>query len=539
MTPPQPPAQSVGALLERAAATFPDRAALVAGDTSVTHAALREAAHRAARGLAALGVVKGTHVGILLPNSPEWLAFAFGAAALGGVLVPLSTLATGRELDHALRHADVSVLVTAERFRRHEYLATLLGLCPALARPAPDGLRSPEFPALRQVVVAGAESVPAGVRSAAACLAAAEGVAPGVVDAALARCVPADTAAIFFTSGSTALPKGVVHTHGSMLASAANIADALGLTADDVVWGCLPFFFTGGFVAIALATLCAGGTVVLQEAFEPGQALGLLERTGCTVVFGWPHQIQAMIERPDFDRARLRVRKGVGANAPWAASLYPPGHEAVGTYGMTESGPMSVATRWSDPLSLRARGHGRPMPGVELRIADLASGAPLPPGEQGEILLRGTTMMQGYYKMPRDTCFDAEGFFHTGDRGWIDRDGVLHFADRLKDVIKAAGVSVASGEIEAVLRDHPLVRAAWVVGVPDPLRGERPAAFVVAAGAVTTEDLLAFCRERLASYKVPRHVFWRREDELPVAGSGKVLKERLREQAIALTRDPT
>jgi fatty-acyl-CoA synthase len=529
----------VGALLERAAATFSDRTALVAGDTRVTHAALRETAHGAARGLSALGVATGTHVGILLPNTPEWLAFAFGAATLGAVLVPLSTLSTARELGHALRHADVSVLVTAEHFLRHDYLATLLGLCPALARPAPDGLRSPEFPALRRVIVAGAESVPAGAGSAAVCLAAGEKVPPQVIEAALCRCTPADTAAIFFTSGSTALPKGVVHTHGSMLASAVNIVDALGLTPDDVVWGYLPFFFTGGFVAIALATLCAGGTVVLQEAFDPGTALGLLEKTGCTVVFGWPHQIQAMIEHPNFDRTRLRVCKGVGANTPWAAALYPPDHKAVGTYGMTESGPMSVATRWSDPVSLRARGHGRPMPGVEMRIADLSSGAPLLSGEQGEILLRGVTMMQGYYKMPRDACFDREGFFHTGDRGWVDGDGVLHFVGRLKDVIKTAGVNVASAEIEAVLRDHPLVRDAWVVGVPDRLRGERPAAFVVAAGAVTTEDLLAFCRERLASYKVPRHVFWRREDELPVAGSGKVLKERLREQAEALTRDPT
>ncbi len=536
MAPPGPPVNNAGALLERAAAAYPERTALVAGNRCVTYAALRDSARRAARAFVAQGVGKGTHVGILLPNAPEWLAFAFGAAELGAVLVPLSTLSSARELAHALHHADVVVLVMAARFLRHEYLATLVDLCPALARPAPDGLRSPELPALRRVVVLGADTIPAGALSADVCLAGGREVPQDLIDAALRQCGPADTAAIFFTSGSTALPKAVVHTHGSMLVSAANIADALGLTTDDVTWGCLPFFFTGGFVAIALATLYAGGSVVLQEVFEAGRALRLLETSGCTVIFGWPHQMQALIEHPEFDRTRLGVHKGVGANAPWAASLYPPDHQAVGTYGMTESGPMSVATRWDDPLRLRAGGHGRPLPGVELRIAGLESGAPPPPGEPGEILLRGTTMMQRYYKMPRDACFDREGVFHTGDRGWIDGDGALHFVDRIKDVIKTAGVNVASGEIEAVLRDHPLVRDAYVVGVPHPTRGENPAAFIVTAGDVGIDDLLAFCRERLASYKVPRHVFFRREDELPAAGSGKVLKERLRAEATALVK---
>lgn len=525
---------SVGALLDHARAARPERPALIAGQRRMTYAELHAAAGRAARGFAALGVKRGAHVGVLLPNSPEWIAFAFGALKLGAVLVPLNTLSRQAELAYALRHADVAVLVTAARFLRHQYVEMLSAECPALRRPAPHGLFDPAFPALRRVIVTGDDAIPPGTLSAAACLAAGQAIAPSAVDVASRTVAPADTGAIFFTSGSTASPKGVVHTHASMLCSAANIAAALGLTAADVVWGYLPFFFTGGFVAIALATMHAGGAVVLQEVFEPDEALRLLETTGATVVFGWPHQIGALVEHPGFDRRRLRVHKGVGANAAWAAALYPPDHLAVGTYGMTESGPMSVATRWSDPAALRAGSHGRPLPGVELRIADLGTSTPVAAGEPGEILLRGSTMMSGYYKVPRDECFDAEGFFHTGDQGWVDAQGCLHFTGRIKDVIKTAGVNVAPSEIEAVLLQHPRVRDAYVVGVPHATRGENPAAFVVAEGDLTADALIAFCRERLASYKVPRHVFFRGEADLPVAGSGKVSKQRLREEAAAL-----
>jgi acyl-CoA synthetase (AMP-forming)/AMP-acid ligase II len=526
---------SIGALLDSAAASHGARAALVHRDRRITYTELRDDSLRTARALAALGVVKGTHVGLLLPNSPQWLSLAFGALRLGAVLVPLNTLSTPRELAHALRHADVHVLVMVARFLRHAYLDTVVEFCPGLrAVPSPRGLESPEFPTLRHVIVAEEASLPHGVRPLAAILDGHAVVPAALVTEATRQCELADRAAIFFTSGSTALPKGVVHTHGSMLASADNIRDTLGLAPDDVTWGYLPFFFTGGFVAIAMASLAAGASVVLQETFDAGEAVRLLETTGCTVLFGWPHQIQAIIEHPSFDRAKLKIHKGVGANTAWAPAMYPERHHAVGTYGMTESGPMSVASRWDDSAELRARCHGRPQPGVELRIIDPAGGAVCEPEEEGEILLRGRTMMEGYYRAPREEAFDRDGFFHTGDRGRLDRDGCLHFLGRLKDVIKTAGVNVAASEIEAVLRQHPAVREAYVVGVPHPTRGENPAAFVIPDGTVDTDELLAFCRERLASYKVPRHIFFRQEHQLPSAGSGKVLKQRLQEEAATL-----
>jgi fatty-acyl-CoA synthase len=536
-----PGVASIGALLDEVTRLHGPRTALVSGTRRVSYAELRGETRRAAAALAALGVEKGTHVGLLLPNSPEWLAFALGAFALGAVLVPLNTLSTARELGHALAHADVRVLITAASFLRHRYLEMLLELCPELGDASAGDLQSAAFPELRRVVVIGPDAVPPGALDAARCLDAGKAVGADALDAATRACTRDDRCAIFFTSGSTALPKGVVHTHDSMLASAGNIAATLGLTPDDITWGYLPFFFTGGLVAIGLATMMAGGAIVLQEVFDAAEALRVLEADGCTVLFGWPHQIQAIVKQPGFARARLRVHKGVGANAPWAASIYPPDHRAVSTYGMTESGPMSIATRWDDPMAQRQTTHGRPLPGVELRIADPETGAPCRPGEPGEILLRGRTMMQNYYKMAREACFDLDGFFHTGDRGHVDRDGLLHFVGRIKDVIKTAGVNVAAREIESVLREHPTVRDAYVVGVPHPTRGECPVAFVVADDdgepGMLAQVLTEFCRARLATYKVPRHIFFRREDALPVAGSGKVLKERLRADAAALVRD--
>jgi fatty-acyl-CoA synthase len=347
----------------------------------------------------------------------------------------------------------------------------------------------------------------------------------------------ADPATVFFTSGTTADPKGVVHVHRALCRAADDIATVLGVEPEDRTWGYLPFFFTGGLVAVALGTLARGAGVVLQDVFEAGETLRLLEAERCTVFFAWPHQAEALIAHPRFRDTRLSLRKGVGANTGWAAALYPPDHHAVGTFGMTETGPLCTAWPWDAPLAVRAASHGPPVPGKEVRIADPESGAPLPAGREGEICVRGPTLFSHYYRHEPADCFDLEGFFHTGDLGRLDDRGALHFLGRIKDVIKTAGVNVAAAEVEATLLAHPAVGAAHVVGVPDAMRGENVTAFVVPKRPVSEAEILAHCRERLASYKVPRQVWLRRDDELPLKGSGKVDKPRLRDEAARLVRD--
>jgi len=503
------------ALLDGLAARFGEREALVSPRRRMTYAELAAESAAIAGGLAARGVGQGTAVGLLMPNWPEWIATAFGVWRAGGLLVPLSTLNRPREMAHCLEHAEVRVLVAVRGFLRHDYVAGL------------EEVR-PRLPALGEVVWL---SPPA--RGEAAPLAPLIATSAPLVSAAS----PADPATVFFTSGTTAEPKGVVHLQRALCRAADDIAAVLGLGPEDRTWGYLPFFFAGGLVAVALATLARGGAVVVQEVFEPGETLRLLEAERCTVFFAWPHQAEALVAHPRFASARLALEKGVGANTKWAAALYPPDHHAVGTYGMTETLPLCTAWPWDAPLALRAGSHGPPVGGKQVRIVEPGSGAPLATGCEGEICVRGPTLFAHYCRQGPAECFDAEGFFHTGDLGRLDERGALHFLGRLKDVIKTAGVNVAAAEVEAALLAHPAVGAAHVVGVPDPVRGENVAAFVVAKAAVATDELLAHCRAQLASYKVPRHLWLRRQDELPEKASGKVDKPALRAEAERLVRD--
>lgn len=515
------PRGTLPALLETLGAEHADREAVISARGRLRFADLAAQADRVARALAARDVGRGTHVGLLLPNWPEWLVVAFGVWRCGGVLVPLNTLARPRELGHALAHADVALLIGVRSFLRHDYAASLADL--GIVWDA-DGVAAADFPALRDVVL-----LEPGVPLDLAPILAAGAADPGAGPA------PDDPATIVFTSGSTAAPKGVVHTHVALRLAAEGDAAVLGIAPEDRTWGYLPFFFAGGLVAVALGTLSCGGAVVLQDVFEAGETLRLLEAERVSVLFAWPHQAEALIAHPRFRETRLSLQKGVGANTKWAAALYPPDHQAVGSYGMTETPPLCTAWPWHASRERRTGSHGPPIGGRELRIVDPDTGAALGAGADGEICVRGPELLAGYYREPASACRDADGFFHTGDLGHVDADGALHFVGRLKDVIKTAGANVAAAEVEAVLLDHPAVVAAHAVGVPHPTRGEDVAAFVVLQGAADEAGLLAHCRARLATYKVPRRLWVRAEDALPIKGSGKVDKALLRAEAARLT----
>ena len=524
---------TIGHRLKALAATYGSKPALIAADQPLSYAELAADARRVASALAGLGVGKGTRVGILMPNNPDYLRCAFGAWRLGAIVVPINTLFRTAELEYALRHADVGVLFMVSRFLHNHYLRMLVDLAPELAQ-SPGPLRSDRLPCLRYVICHSYD-MPTGAIAYEDFLASGESSSTPWSVASLDAVAPTDDAAIFFTSGSTAAPKGVVHTHAGMLQAADNVGDRLGLTAEDCTYGYLPLFFNGGMVGVTLATLSRGGTVLLQEVFDAKETIELLERHRCTTLFAWPHQAEALVRQPAFSRDKLHIRKGPGANTKWAAALLQPDHQAVGTWGMSETGPMASSTRWDDPIAERTGTHGRPMPGLELRIVDPDTNVPLPPESEGEIVVRGSSLMRTYYKRDPAECFDAEGFFHTGDCGRLDGRGWLHFVGRIKDVIKTAGVNVAAAEVEAALMQHPGVKVAHVVPVPHPTRGENVGAFVVRRTATcSAADLQSHCREALASYKVPRHFFFVEERDLPTLGSGKVDRQALRARAAEL-----
>jgi acyl-CoA synthetase (AMP-forming)/AMP-acid ligase II len=352
------------------------------------------------------------------------------------------------------------------------------------------------------------------------------------LDALEQSVAPTDWATVFFTSGTTAQAKAVLHCHAALTTSGRRISPCFGITPDDAWWGHMPLFWSGGFILGALATMAGGARVVLQETVDPASALKLLEAERCTIMAGW-HQAGPLLDHADFSKHKLHLKKGT--NHTLAPRLLGSDHLAIGVYGMSETATCVTAARWDDPENVRTDTFGRPLDGMQVKIVNPETGQRVAEGESGEIHVTGPTLMEGYYKVPRYQTFDAEGFFKTGDLGYFDPAGYLHFATRLKDVIKTAGVNVAAVEVEEALQRHPAVKSAHVVGVPHPTRGENVVAFVIRhAEATVGEDALRdFCKTTLASYKVPRHVFTISEAELPRTGSGKVEKAALRRAAAA------
>jgi len=522
--------ETLGGFLDSVATPRPDAEAIAHAPRErvtarLTWRQLVERSRDVAERLIGLGIAKGARVGLLCPNRLDWLPLAFGIARTGAVLVPFSTLWKRDEIAYALRHADVDTLLLVPAFLKHDYLATLNEIVPELRTAEPEALYSTVVPALRRVIALEGEA--AGVRAWKDVEASADAEFLAAVEASV---TPADWATIFFTSGTTAQAKAVLHTHGALTISARRLAPCFGITPEDTWWGHMPLFWSGGFILGALATMAGGGRIVLQETVDSGSALELLQTERCTIMAGW-HQAGPLLDHPDFARHQLFLKKGT--YHVLAERLLGHDHHAIGVYGMSETATCVSASRWDDPEPIRCGTFGRPLDGMDVRVVDPQTRAAQPAGETGEIIVKGPTLMEGYYRVPRAQTLDADGFFRTGDLGYFDEDGYLHFATRLKEVIKTAGVNVAAVEVEEALARHPGVKAAYVVGVPHPSRGENIASFVVTRDKALSEDeLREFCKANLASYKIPRHVFFISEGDVPRTGSGKVEKPALRQAAV-------
>jgi fatty-acyl-CoA synthase len=530
-----PRGRTLGTLLDEIAAARPDAEAIVFRGERLSYAQWRDRADVLARALLGFGVRRGDRVALLLPNRPEWLIAAFAAARLGATTVAISTWSTPRELAWTLEHARPRVLITMESFRGRPYLGTVAELCPELARSTPGALHCERLPELRAVLSVGGRA-PDGVDRWTDVLQRPSTVRSSAVVAASAAVRADDVGFILYTSGSTATPKGVTLAHGALLANGFDIGERQHLTAADRLWLAVPLFWSFGSANALPAILTHGGTIVLQESFEPGEALALLDEERCTVYYGMANMARAMLEHPDRARRRLAaMRTGLTIGLPEDLEMT---REAVNAaelcnvYGATETYGNCAVTDAHDALELRLATQGRPLPGMRIRVVDPATGRPLPAGEVGELRVAGH-VTPGYYRDPEQTraAFDADGFFVTGDLGLLDEDGRVRFRGRIKELIKTSGANVAPLEVEAVLLTHPAVKQAYVVGVRDRDKGEvGVAAIELHQGATATvETLTAFCRERLASYKVPARIVFRTAEQFPRTATGKVQKPRLRE----------
>jgi fatty-acyl-CoA synthase len=543
--PPLPDAAGMGALtiggvLLEQRARFPDREALVFDDPLLdgatvrwTYADLHHHARRTAKALLAAGVGKGSRVGVLMGNRPEAVAALLGAALAGAVTVPLSTFSPKPELSYLLAHADIGVLLLQTTMGRRHFAADVVDLCPATAGAPP--VVDPAYPSLRKVVALGPTAAACGIASWDGFLEHGESVGDALLDALAAEVHPSDLGVVIYSSGTTDRPKGVVLNHQAVARQWWAVADLFGRDEATRVWCALPLFWTAGLNAALGATLAGGGTWVMQEMFEPGHALRLMERERVIEPHVFAHQARALEEHPDwastdlssctrvFGKSVFTRHPSVEADARWNMPI---------GYGLSETSSFFTGLPCTTPRAVFRNGsYGRLLAGNELRVIDPETGAVLGPNEEGELIVRGPTMMEHYVKRTRAECFDADDFYHTGDLGSYDDEGYVYWRGRRTEMIKTGGANVSPAEIEVQLQAYDPVTLARVIGVPDDRRDEIAVLCVELKehATATEDDIKSFLRERLASYKVPAHVLFFSEGEIPMNGSRtKVQCELLR-----------
>jgi len=509
-------------VFDAAVARNPERVFAVYGDRRPTYAQTSRDADALAGALAELGIEAGDTIAVNLPNWPEWLVTAVAAARLGAVLVPVNPGLGHHELAYQLRHAEASVVVTAEGHGGRDFVA----LFDELIADLPDvqylvvvgggdyWYDDRVFP-YRDLLAKGARlATPGGPRDSDV------------------------TFAIMYTSGTMGKPKGVCLSHRSVVATAMAVSEALGITADDVVLAAVPFFTIFGTSVVAGA-VAAGATLVLDERFEPAATVELMAREHVTVCHGVPTMFHLLVREPGFARARLpQLRTGIIAGSPVQPDLVAAVRRTCDVeiaYGLTETGPTVSLTRPGDPPVRRLETVGRALPGVELRIVDVTTGELHGVEAVGELAVKGPNVMSGYHRMPGETrrSFTPEGFYLTGDLAMLEEDGFVRIVGRRKEMIIRGGYNVYPREVEDVLRAHPGVEEVCVVGVPHEVLGEMVCACVVPIeGAILRgEDITDFARKQMADYKVPDLV--RFFDALPLTASGKVKRRELA-QVVAL-----
>jgi fatty-acyl-CoA synthase len=522
--------------LEDVCARHGPRIALRFEGGDFTYDAVATQARGVARGLLAGGLAKGARVAVSMGNRPEWVFAAFGVALAGGIVVPLNTLASPAETDHVLRHCDASVLLMQRRLGSRDFLAELAERHPALEDASPGLLRDPTLPHLRRVVCLGQSERRGAVEPWGDFTWGGAGFPEGVLDAAAAQVAPSDDGVLLYSSGTTAHPKGILHYQRAPVIQSWRFAELMDLDPEDRVFTAQPFFWTAGFAMSMGATLAAGARLVLQELFAPGPALALIESERVTVVHAFPHQEKALAEHPDAAARDLRSVVKLRFDSPLASrcGVREDAWSMHASYGLTETFTLATAYPARTSAALRRGNSGPPLDGTELRIVHPETGATLGPGEEGEIAVRGLTLMRGYHRVAPERVFDPEGFFHTQDGGSLDATGVLHWTGRLSGLIKTGGANVSPVEVENALAEHPALMVGLVVGVPHPSLGEIVVLCALAATAGPADEtaLRAFLRERLAAYKVPRRVLFFREDELVFTGNRKIQPAALRDTAL-------
>ncbi|MCZ4551428.1 class I adenylate-forming enzyme family protein [Gordonia rubripertincta] len=532
----EPSVPTVPALIARATSLFPDNDSFVFPESRQTYAELEQSAVDVARSMTAMGIGPGDAVGVVMPNCPEFLHVMFGTAMIGALFVPINSRLAPRELAYVIPDADIRLIVTTDVVDQHvDYVARLHSAFPALADAAIG--HTPEVidaPRLAHAVVLGKRSAP-GFLNHEDFLALGDEVEASTVRAVASGIRPESPYIMMYTSGTTSAPKGCPLSHAAVVKLGTAVGEeAFRITEADRMWNPLPMFHVSA-QAPMIGILNAGATYVSMTHFDATEALELIDREKATILYpAYPTITAPLLNHVDYTPDTFKgVRGLLTVGPPELLAGYQsrlPHTTHVSCYGSTETGGIAVMGKLTDPLADRLT-CGKPFDGIEAQIRDVATGNEVPTGETGALYMRGYNLFMGYHKDPQKTAdsFDSAGWFFTGDLASIDERGNLSFRGRTKDMLKVGGENVGCLEVEAYLMTHPDVVLAAVVGLPDEKYGEVPAAFVeLREGSdIDAADLLAFAREGLAKYKVPK--LFRFVSSWPMSAT-KIQKHRLLDQ---------
>lgn len=523
--------------LEAILRIYPAKTALIFQDQRIPYSLLWKKARALAKGFLALGVNKGDKVSLLAGNCPEWIYTQLATAFIGAILVPVNTRFRSSELEYILKQSESTTILLMEKFLNIDFIGMIRELCPELEKTIPGKLSAAHLPFLRNVILMNGRDS-AGAFSYEEVIALGESISDEQLQSQMNKVTPDDLLMFQYTSGTTAFPKGVMLTHDGVIHDAFCMAQRQTLTSDDCLFCPLPFFHVGGAVISTLSVLLSGAAMAFLETYDPLESMRVISRERCTAMNGIETHFLMIYQHLEFghyDFSSLQKGWAIGP-AEVIRNIY----EKMGmtkilnVYGISEASPNVTTTFVDDPVEVRINFHGLPHAGTEVKIVDPQSRQDLPPGHEGEICVRGWNVMKGYYKKPEETAraIDPQGWLHTGDLGLIDpQTKYLKFTGRLKDMLRVGGENVSAMEVENFLLTHPQIKQVQVIGVPDPRLTEVGMAFVELKEGeeATEEDIIAYCRGRIANFKIPRYVVFVKE--FPMTGSGKIQKYKLREKA--------
>lgn len=502
-----------------------------------TYQDILDRAMEVARSLMALGISKGTRVGVLMTNRHEFLSGVFGAALAGGVATPISTFFTPTEMEVVLKASGVSVLLLERKVLKKDFAEMLLELEPLAKVAAPGQLASRKFPFLRYAAMIDQEEPLGMIEGWGAFLARGEGVSDDLVLAAADSVSPADPGILLFSSGSTGKAKGILSSHRGVCLQLWRWAIWYDIKPDmpPRTWSANGFFWSGNFTMALGGTLSAGGTLLLQRWFDAVEAIDLMAAEKATMLLAWPHQWAQITDAPNYATADFSSMHYIDCRTPISR------HPTISTdwmepgqaYGNTETFTLISVFPSGTSQDVAGDSHGIPTAGSSIKVIEPLTGRIVPIGERGEIAVKGPTLMMGYLGIPIDESVDEDGFLRTADGGFIDEQGRLHWEGRLNDIIKTGGANVSPLEIDAVIREHPEVKVSQTVGVPDELLGEMVVTCIVPVEGASPDEraIRDFAKEKLASYKVPRKILFVDETELETTGSAKIKTAELRKLA--------